>query len=83
MSLQYRAPWLFTPTQSNLRHKPEKDDEEVCFCDFGQRQLFRWLDLPAPINPDKVTASVDQGILQVIADKVVDSANKVKAIAAS
>jgi hypothetical protein len=56
---------------------------EVHFCEFGQRQLFRRLDLPAPINPDKVTATLDRGILHMVAEKTVDAANKIKAIAAA
>jgi HSP20 family molecular chaperone IbpA len=68
---------------AKARHKHENGEGDVYLCEFGQRQLFRWLDLPAPINPDRVTANLEQGILQVTAGKAVDSANKVKAIAAA
>ena len=69
--------------RAKAKHKHEKSEGEVYFCEFGQRQLFRWLDLPAPINPDTVTANLEQGILQLTAAKAVDSASKVKAIAAA
>jgi HSP20 family molecular chaperone IbpA len=31
--------------------------------------VFRRLDLPAPINPDKVTANLDHGVLQLTEEK--------------
>ena len=67
--------------RAKASHQHERNEGHVHFCEFGQKELFRALDLPAPINPDKVTASLDQGILQLTAEKTVDSANKVKAIA--
>lgn len=69
--------------RAEAKHKHAKAEGDVYFCEFGQRQLFRRLDLPAPINPDKVTGRLDQGVLHVIAEKRVDVANKVKAIAAA
>src|SRR5205814_10269284 len=32
-------------------------------------KLFQRLDFPTPIDPDKVTAKLDKGVLQVIAPK--------------
>jgi HSP20 family molecular chaperone IbpA len=49
-------------------HKHNKSDGDVCFCEF-QRSMFRRYDLPAPIDVDKVTANVDDGILKVTAAK--------------
>ncbi len=76
-----------TPTtlivRAEAKHQHERNEGHVHFCEFGQKELFRALDLHAPINPDKVTASLDQGILQITAEKTVDSANKVKAIGAA
>jgi HSP20 family molecular chaperone IbpA len=69
--------------EAKAKHKHEKSEGDVYLCEFGQRQLFRRLDLPAPINPDKVTANLEQGILQLTAEKTVDSAHKVKSIAAA
>ena len=50
-------------------HKPEENKEDVHFCEFGTRTLFRRLDLPTPINVDKVTANLDDGMLRIIAQK--------------
>src|SRR5262245_35090439 len=58
-----------TPTaifvRAEAKHKHSRNEGEVHFCEFGRRQLFRSLDLPAPINPDKVTACLDHGILDL------------------
>jgi HSP20 family molecular chaperone IbpA len=69
--------------EAKAKHKHEESEGDVYLCEFGRRQLFRRLDLPAPINPDKVIAHLEQGILELTAEKAVDAANKVKAIAAS
>jgi HSP20 family molecular chaperone IbpA len=36
------------------------------FCEFGER-LFRLFDLPAPIDPNSVAATLDKGILEIVA----------------
>lgn len=41
-------------------------DSRLHFCEFGQR-LFRRFDLPARIDPRKVSATLDKGILEVFA----------------
>jgi len=43
-------------------------DGKVCFCDF-ERQLLRRVDLPVPIEVEKITATLDKGILQIVAPK--------------
>ena len=50
-------------------HKHEEDKEDVHFCEFGAKMLFRRLDLPTPINVDKVTASIDDGMVRIVAQK--------------
>lgn len=50
-------------------HSHEKKDGSVRFCEFSEKQLFRRLELPAPIDVDKVKASLNKGILEVIAPK--------------
>ena len=41
----------------------------VLLCEFSDKRLFRRLELPTPINVDKVTATLDRGILLVNAPK--------------
>jgi len=50
-------------------HKHEEKTEDVHFCEFGEKTLFRRLDLPKPINVDRVTATLDEGMLRIIAQK--------------
>jgi HSP20 family protein len=55
--------------QADATHTHEGKSGEVCFCEFSEKKLFRRLDLPALIDVDKVSASLDKGILQVTAPK--------------
>ena len=55
--------------RADATHTHEGKNGNVCFCEFSEKNLFRRLPLPASIDVDKVTASVDKGILQVIAPK--------------
>ena len=50
-------------------HRHEKDEGNVHFCEFAEKQFFRRFELPKAINVDKVTASIDKGILRVTAEK--------------
>jgi HSP20 family molecular chaperone IbpA len=50
-------------------HKHEKNEGNVCFCEFDQKTLFRRFDVPEPIAVDKVTASLENGVLQLLATK--------------
>jgi len=45
----------------------------VCFCEFSGKKLFRRLDLPSEIDVNKVTASLDKGILEIDAPKATQS----------
>jgi HSP20 family protein len=55
--------------QADATHAHEGKSGNVRFCEFSEKNLFRRLPLPAPIDVDKVTASVDKGILEVTAPK--------------
>jgi HSP20 family protein len=50
-------------------HTHEGKEGDVRFCEFSGKKMFRRLDLPADIDVDKVTASLDKGILEVTAPK--------------
>jgi len=50
-------------------HKHEEKDGQVYLCEFGGKSLYRRIDLPKPISVDKVTASLDDGILRITAQK--------------
>ena len=55
--------------RANSTHQHDTIEENVRFCEFGERTLFRRFDLPAPINVDKVTADLDKGVLKLTAAK--------------
>jgi HSP20 family protein len=50
-------------------HSHEQQDGEVHFCDFGQRALYRRLNVPEAIDVDKVSATLQDGVLRISAQK--------------
>jgi len=69
--------------RASSSHTHEKNEDNVRFCEFGQKTLFRRFDLPEPINLDRVTADLNKGVLHLTAAKArQESASKVKSIAA-
>jgi hypothetical protein len=65
------------------------DDEEefrarialrIRFCEFSGKTLFWRLELPAPIEVDKVSASLDKGILKVTAPKKIPLQTTARAV---
>jgi HSP20 family molecular chaperone IbpA len=57
--------------QAETTHNHEGKDGDVRFCEFSEKKLFRRIDLPQAVDVDKVTASVDRGVLQVTAPKTI------------
>jgi HSP20 family molecular chaperone IbpA len=45
------------------------DRADICFCEFFGKTVFRRVELPARIEVDEVSASLEQGILDVIAPR--------------
>jgi HSP20 family protein len=54
---------------AEVSHKEEKDTKTVRFSEFTEKKMFRRFDLPKPIDPDKVQAALDKGILDITAGK--------------
>ncbi len=63
-------------------HKHEESEGDVQFCEFGEKQLFRQLNFPVPVDLDKMTANLDKGILRISATKAAAKPSKVIAAAA-
>jgi HSP20 family molecular chaperone IbpA len=66
-------------------HQHEGVEVRLHFCEFGQR-LFRRFDLPARIDPNQVSATLDKGILEIfanIARRPAERQNTVAAVDAS
>lgn len=55
--------------EAKTTHSHEENKSSVVFCEFSDKRLFRQLELPSPINVDKVTATLDRGILSIKAPK--------------
>lgn len=55
--------------QADSTHTHDTKNGDVRFCEFSEKNVYRRLDLPATVNIDKVTASLEKGILQVVAPK--------------
>jgi HSP20 family protein len=55
--------------EAEITHTHEGRNGGVLLCEFSDKRLFRRLELPTPINVDKVTATLDRGILLVNAPK--------------
>ena len=62
-------------------HKHDGQEGDVHFCEFGEKTLFRRIDLPEPINPAKVSADLEKGMLKLTAVKA-KSAKQSQSIAA-
>jgi len=67
--------------EADANHTHEGKDGNVCFCEFSEKQLFRRFDLPESVDVEKVTASMDKGILHVMAPKA--TAKEIAAAAGS
>jgi HSP20 family molecular chaperone IbpA len=55
--------------QASDRHSHHGLEARLRFCEFGQR-LFRSFDLNARIDPKTVSATLDRGILEIVATKI-------------
>ncbi|HTX38294.1 MAG TPA: Hsp20 family protein [Bryobacteraceae bacterium] len=65
-SLQITASPRALLIQGRETHRHEGLESRLHFCEFGQR-LFRLFDLPARIDPNTVCATLDKGILEIVA----------------
>lgn len=69
--------------RASSSHTHNKTEDNVRFCEFGQKTLFRRFDLPESINLEKVTADLNKGVLHLTAAKAKQEiASNVKSIAA-
>jgi HSP20 family protein len=51
-------------------HKHDGGNAAVQFCEFSEKTLFRRFNLDSRIDVDRVSATLDQGILRIVAPKV-------------
>jgi len=55
--------------EAEKTHTHDGKDGSVRMCEFSDKKLFRRLDLPSPIDVDRTTASLENGLLEVKAPK--------------
>jgi len=60
--------------RAEASHTHEGEKANVAFCEFTDKTLFRRFILPARIDVDKVSATLDKGILQIVAPKLAQQA---------
>ena len=51
-------------------HQHERQEGRVHFCEFNGRRLLRSFNLQTPIDVDRVSATLDKGVLEITATKV-------------
>jgi len=69
--------------QAEADHKRDQKEGVVRISEFTEKQLFRRFDLLAKIDVDKVTATVDKGLLRITAAKAVRPKEKKITVAAA
>jgi HSP20 family molecular chaperone IbpA len=62
--------------QANWSHRHSDADGEIRFCEFSREALCRQFGLPSPIDVNSVSASLDKGVLHVVATKAGKSSAK-------
>jgi HSP20 family protein len=55
--------------QAERKKEEEKADEKLYISELSTRKLYRRIDLPLPIDVEKVTAALDRGMLELVAAK--------------
>lgn len=72
----------YVVVKAGASHTGEKKEGEFHFSEFADRTLFRRIDLPAPIDIDKVKATLDKGLLLLTAEKAAKAKHEKLAVAA-
>ncbi len=62
--------------QADWSHRHSGSDGEIRFCEFSREPLCRQFGLPSPIDVNSVSASLDKGVLSVVAMKAAKSSVK-------
>lgn len=55
--------------RAESKQEREQQEGESLVSEFSSRKLYRRFDLPAPIDPEKITAKLEKGVLRIAAPK--------------
>ena len=58
------------------QHQRESESGELLMAEFGAKRMFRRLELPASLDLDKVTATLVNGMLRIVATKAAPAEEK-------
>lgn len=61
--------------QANASHRHAEADGEIRFCEFSEDSLCRQFALPSPIDVNTVSASLDKGVLNIVATKAAQASS--------
>lgn len=54
---------------ANCTSEKKTEQERIVWTEFGSNDVYRRFNLPQAINPDQVTATLDHGLLKIMAAK--------------
>ena len=60
---------FITGEREDKSEKSEPDKTRIVYSEWKTNRIFRTIDLPAEVDPDKVTASMSNGVLQITMPK--------------
>jgi HSP20 family molecular chaperone IbpA len=55
--------------EGQVKYTEHPGEEKIDFSEFGEKRLVRQFELPARIDPDNVTATLEDGVLRIAAKK--------------
>jgi HSP20 family protein len=68
--------------KAGSRHDHQEGKRKIHACEFESRSLFRSIQFPKKINPDRVKAELRNGILHLTAEMATDQRKKIEIKAA-
>jgi HSP20 family molecular chaperone IbpA len=63
--------------QAGSERKHQNVEGEVRISELGSRKLYRRVNLPSPIDLDRTTATLDEGVLHLVAAKAGPKEHKI------
>jgi HSP20 family molecular chaperone IbpA len=68
--------------QADVKTEDHSNDAKVLIREFNSKKLFRRIEMPSAVDLDRVTATVENGVLQLIAGKAAPVKEKKVSISA-
>jgi len=65
------------------QHEKKTEEGKVLWTEFGSNEAYRKFEVPETIDPDKVTAKLEKGILRITAQKMAVAKEKPVKVAAA